>query len=258
MPDVPFPRPAHRIACLASVLVLAACSGAGDPPPPTAAATSSAAPSRPVLQCMPSAPVPLHLPIEEGLALDHDDLGTPAAAIDCALSLFGDAPLKTPLGFDLAYARVFRFHEEDGTLAPAAIPRANAQLFRLGDAGDADTWLLRLDTGVELEGSRYDVLFSTDRDSGELVDQLLVGARGLMYRRDYDIDGATAFAIREETGRAALAGPSYLARYEVRPDGRFAKLSSQVEPAAATLHGGDAQPPDGDPAPGQADGPRRP
>jgi len=194
------------------------------------AAASPAAANDSVLHCMPTALVSLRLPLGEGLALEHDEVETDARAVDCVLLLFGKGALKSPAAFDRAYGQVFAYHEEDGTLALPSIPRETVQLLRLGEAGDANTWLLRIDSGVELEGSRYDVLFSTGKADGELVDQLLVGAMGVLYRRDYDIDAADAFAIREDTGREASVGPGYRARYRVGADGRFVLVSGQVLP----------------------------
>lgn len=225
--------PFRASSCAIALVLLAACAR---PSPEDAAASDPAAPagpaaSLPTLRCMPTALVSLRLPIDEGFALEHEGERASAATVDCLLSLFGGDPLKSPVAFDRAYAPVFAFHEEDGTRTLASLPRDAMRLFRLGEAGKAHVWLLRVDTGLEMEGSRYDVVFSTDRDSGALVDQLLVGATGVMYRRDYDLDGADAFAIREDTGREDDAGPGYRARYRVEADGRFALVSGQVLPA---------------------------
>ncbi|WP_202842937.1 hypothetical protein [Luteimonas saliphila] len=181
---------------------------------------------------MPTALVSLRLPLDEGLALAHDQVPTSPAVVDCVFSLFGDRPLKSPAAFDRAYGRVFAYHEEDGTLALSALPRDRVQLFRLGATDDANVWLLRVDSGFEMDGVRHDVLFSTDRAGGALVDQLLVGAMGMLYRRDYDIDAVDAFAIREDTGRGEEAGPGYRARYRVEADGRYALVSSDVAKAS--------------------------
>lgn len=229
-------RRPHRASCLAlASVLLAACS---QPPPGTTAvpeeattATDSAS-ALPILRCMPTALVTLRLPIEEGFALEHEGGKANAATVDCLLSLFRGGALKSPLAFDRAYASVFAFHEEDGTRTLASLPRDAVRLFRLGEVGQANVWLLRVDTGQQMEGSRYDVVLSTGRDSGALIDQLLVGATGVMYRRDYDLGSAGSFAIREDTGREDDAGPGYRARYRVEPDGRFALVSGQVLPAA--------------------------
>ena len=195
-------------------------------------APASAAPAAdvPVLRCMPTALVTLELPLAEGLALPQDGDPANASTVDCLLAMFGNRPLKSPIAFDRAYAPVFAFHEEDGTRPLGSLPRDALQLFRIGDVGSASTWLLRTDNGMEMEGSRYDVLFTTERASGALIDQLLVGAMGVMYRRDYDIDAANAFALREDTGREDAAGPGYRARYRVQDDGHFALVSGQVLP----------------------------
>ncbi len=237
MDGSPLPPAPARHRCLRHAwplaLALASLAGCGQPAfdGDIAPVPAEPAASVPILRCMPTALVTLKLPLAEGFALEQAGEPANASTVDCLLSLFGHRPLKSPVAFDRAYARVFAFHEEDGTRALASLPRDALRLFRVGDTGSASTWLLRVDTGMEMEGSRYDVLFTTDRASGALVDQLLVGAMGVMYRRDYDIDAADAFAIREDTGREDTAGPGYRARYRVADDGRFALASGQVLPA---------------------------
>ncbi|MDH5832581.1 hypothetical protein [Luteimonas kalidii] len=215
------------LSLLASVALLAACSRP-DPPSPPVAEPTSAAETDPALQCLPNALVSLRLPLEEGLAVAHTQVPTRPEVVDCVFSLFGDGPLKSPAAFDRAYGRVFAYHEEDGTLALASLPRDRVQLFRLGATGGVSVWLLRVDSGFEFDDRHHDVLFSTERTSGALVDQLLVGARGIYYRRDYDIGAPDRFSIREDTGRAAETGPGYRARYRVGSDGRFALESGEV------------------------------
>ncbi len=221
---------------LPHALALALLAGCAQPPPPASDGDAASVPTAPAapapaLRCMPTALVTLKLPLSEGFALAQAGEPANASTVDCVLSLFGHRPLKSPVAFDRAYAPVFAFHEEDGTRTLASLPRDALRLFRVGDVGGASTWLLRVDTGMEMEGSRYDALFTTDRAGGALVDQLLVGAMGVMYRRDYDIDAADAFAIREDTGREDTAGPGYRARYRVMDDGRFALVSGQALPA---------------------------
>ncbi|HRN62501.1 MAG TPA: hypothetical protein PLF73_08575 [Luteimonas sp.] len=210
-----------------SLALLPGCKAptAADPDVPRPAA---AEPVETRLQCLPTALVSLPLPLAEGFAVVHADAGTTPAVAECVLSLFGKRALKSPAAFDRAYGRVFAYHEEDGSLAPATLPHSELQLFRLGDTDGANVWLLRIDTGSELEDAHYDVLLSTARADGALVDQLLVGVMGLLYRRDYDIAATDAFAIREETGNAREAGPGYRASYRIEADGRFALVSASV------------------------------
>lgn len=216
---------ATRLACLLTTCLLAACA---DPAPDDAAtvAPTPAAPS--TLSCMPGTLVTLQLPLPEGFALAHDDPGTSAAARRCVLSLFGTRTLKSPAAFDRAYGKVFAYHEEDGTLDLQALAPAQLQLFRVGATAASEVWLLRMDTGTMLEPAHRDVLFTTARADGTLVDHLLVGSMGLLYRRDYDIESADAFAIAEDTGRGAMLGPGYRARYRVEQDGRFSLVSGEV------------------------------
>lgn len=247
VPPAGLRRPAFHALAASIALAFAGCA---EPTPAGADASLEASPATtagPVLHCMPAALVSLRLPLSEGFALAHDGAETGERAVDCVLSQFGSGALKSPAAFDRAYGQVFAYHEEDGTLALPSIPRETVQLFRLGEAGDANTWLLRIDTGAGLEGSRYDVLFSTGKADGKLVDQLLVGAMGVLYRRDYDIDAADAFAIREDTGREASVGPGYRARYRVGPDGRFALVAGQVLPPSSSTPeaGHPSRPPSG-------------
>jgi len=235
-------RPQHR-PWPPAALALALLASCGGPAPAdrtiaVEAPSIEAAASTNALQCMPTALVTQQLPLEEGFSLPvvGDAAGT--AVVDCLLSLFGDRPLKSPMAFDRDYATVFAFHEEDGTRTLASMARDDMHLSRLGDTAGASVWLLRIDAGTEMEGSRHDVLFSVDRAHGTLVDQLLVGAMGLLYRRDYDIDAADAFSLREDTGRGDAAGPGYRARYRVQDDGRFARVSAQVLTAQRNDPGG--------------------
>lgn len=234
MPDAPPAGPGRRAALLVATtaVFIAGCSGPSPPAGPTTP-IETAPQADAALQCMPTALVSLRLPLDEGLALAHDQVPTSPAVVDCVFSLLGDRPLKSPAAFDRAYGRVFAYHEEDGTLALSALPRDRVQLFRLGATDDANVWLLRVDSGFEMDGVRHDVLFSTDRAGGALVDQLLVGAMGMLYRRDYDIGAVDTFAIREDTGRGDEAGPGYRARYRVEADGRYALVSSDVVPASS-------------------------
>jgi len=151
----------------------------------------------------------------------------------CVLSLFGTRTLKSPAAFDRAYGRVFAYHEEDGTLDLGGLSPTQLQLFRVGSTTAADVWLLRTDIGTMLESAHRDVLFTTGRVDGALVDQLLIGSMGILYRRDYDIETADTFAIGEDTGRGAEIGPGYRARYRIGEDGRYSRISAEVLPAPA-------------------------
>ncbi|WP_298575003.1 hypothetical protein [uncultured Luteimonas sp.] len=226
-------RPAvvARAACLLAACLLAACAD----PAPRATQDAEPAAATATLSCLPGTLVSLQLPLREGFAFTHAAPRGSDAVARCVLSLFGPRTLKSPLAFDRAYGRVFAYHEEGGTLDLHALEPGQLRLFRIGSSGAADVWLLRADIGTPFEPAHLDVLFSTRRGDGTLVDHLLVGAMGMLYRRDYDIETARAFAIHEETGRGAMAGPGYRARYRVQDDGRFVLVDSDVLPATAAL-----------------------
>lgn len=219
-------RPAAtRLACLLATCLLAACA---DQAPGDPAVSATATPTPPTLSCMPGALVSLQLPLREGFALAHDDPGTGASVGRCVLSLFGSRTLKSPAAFDRGYGRVFAYHEEDGTLDLRAVSPQQLQLFRVGSTMAADVWLLRMDVGTVLEPAHRDVLFTTGRVDGALVDHLLVGSMGILYRRDYDIASADAFAIVEDTGRGAEIGPGYRASYRVGDDGLYSLVAAEL------------------------------
>ncbi|MGY1409035.1 hypothetical protein ACW5EG_05605 [Luteimonas sp. A611] len=225
-------RPAAtRLACLLATCLLPACA---DRAPADSATSATTTPTPSTLSCMPGALVSLQLPLREGFALAHDDPGTGVAVGRCVLSLFGTRTLKSPAAFDRGYGRVFAYHEEDGTLDLRALSPTQLQLFRVGSTTAADVWLLRTDIGTILEPAHRDVLFTTGRVDGALVDHLLVGSMGILYRRDYDIETADAFAIIEDTGRGAEIGPGYRASYRIGDDGRYSLVSGEVIPVPGT------------------------
>ncbi len=230
MPGV-FRATARPAAALVAACLLLACGGGGDDAAPTTAAAADEVVPLPRLNCLPGALLALELPLREGLAYAHGGPRSGEAVGRCVLSLFGTRALKSPLAFDRAYGEVFAYHEEDGTLGLRGLAPAQLQLFRIGSTAAADVWLLRADTGTELEPGHHDVIFSSGRRDGALVDQLLVGARGMLYRRDYDIENVQAFSIQEQTGLGPEVGPGYRARYRVGDDGRFELVEGQVLPA---------------------------
>lgn len=225
-------RRATPAACLLAICLLGAC---GERTAPGAAATRDPAPAAATPGCMPGTLDALPLPLEEGYALARRPAQTGPAPARCVLALFGSRTLKSPLAFDRGYARVFGHHEEDGTASLAGIEPAQLQLYRVGATAGAAVWLLRADIGTELEPAHRDVLFSTDLDGAALLDHLLVGAGGLLYRRDYGIASPQAFTIDEESGRGPEPGPRYRARYRIGEDGRFGLVESDV--LAAGPHG---------------------
>jgi hypothetical protein len=222
---------ASVLAAALAASLIAGCSG-----PAPSAESAQAEPPTPApetLNCMPGALSSLQLPLREGYALAHSGPPTSPPAARCVLALFGTRVLKTPVAFDRAYGRVFAYHEEDGTLSLRGLQPSQLQLLRIGSTAEADVWLLRVDAGTELQPAHRDVLLSTARGDGALVDHLLVGSMGMLYRRDYDIEAVDAFAVQEDTGRGPEIGPGYRANYRIEADGRFVLASSQVLPRDA-------------------------
>jgi hypothetical protein len=216
-------------ACLLAICLLGACD---ERIAPGNATTPATAPAPATLGCLPGTLEALPLPLDEGFALALRPSQTGPAPARCVLALFGPRTLKSPLAFDRGYARVFGHHEEDGTASLAGLEPAQLQLYRIGATGAAAVWLVRADIGTELEPAHRDVLFTTDVDGTTLPDHLLVGAGGLLYRRDYGIASPREFTIDEESGRGPEPGPRYRARYRIGEDGRFGLVASEILPAA--------------------------
>lgn len=231
MPFVFRARPV-RPAAVAALCVLA-LSGCEPPRPAPAPAAPPRAALVPALSCMPGARAAIELPLEEGLGYEHPAEPAPATPADCVLALFGERTLNTPAALDPDYAQVQARHGEDAGLRLSRLPREGLQLLRVGATAQADVWLLRIDGGVAIPGQRHDLLFSTGRPDGHLVDQLLVGARGLFYRRDYDLEAVDAFSVREESGAVGEPGPGYRAGYRIDPSGRLRLEAAQVLPVGA-------------------------
>jgi hypothetical protein len=112
------------------------------------------------------------------------------------------------------------------------------QLRRLAGRGAQGVWWLRAESETAMEGARYDILFATDND-GALVDQIVVGAEGMMYQRDFDLNDPLHFRLREDTGREQNTGPRYRGEFAFDEGGHIKVVTSREEPPA----GGDADGP---------------
>ncbi len=196
------------LSSAAAAMLCAGCgSEAGTPP---VSATSC-------LTALPPAAMPL--PMAQG-TMQEPAAGTlDEAGRRCTDALF-DGVISAPLAFDPGYAPVQAFHGEDMALDYGALPKQRVRLWRVSATPAGGVWLLRVDTGAEMEGGRYDILFTADV-AGRPLDRLLVGADGVMYRRDYDLTGPAAFALREDTGREETSGPSYAAAFAIDAQGRI-------------------------------------
>lgn len=143
-----------------------------------------------------------------------------AATRDCLARTFGDTIIATPQAYDRGYARVQSQHGEFAELRWDDMPHARLQLLRLVQTGAYGLWLLRIDTGLAMEGARYDVLFSSGPQE-QLIDTLLVGVEGTRVRRDVDLRERGAFVLREHAGREGVDGVGYVGAFHVDEVGRF-------------------------------------
>lgn len=212
------PRP--LLALLLS-LALSACQPDS---PPTATAPAAAPTS--CLATLTS--TPLTTPSASLYAQDFAATPLDAAGLRCLANVWGDARFASPEAHDPNYARVQAAHGEDTDLRWATVAHGRVQLLRVAQGAAATTWLLRIDTGAALEGSRYDVLFTSDAQ-GKLTDQMLVGVEGVRYRRNVDLRSPTQFTILENAGREQQTGPDYNAAFRIDDSGRIS-----YDPAGVT------------------------
>lgn len=215
-----------RVALLLPLLLLAACQPATPPPAPPAPAPATAC-----FLGLPSGE--LKTPVSD---VNAQELSAPAldeAAQRCIGALLGEQPFATPLRFDAAYATVQQAHGEDASLYWSSTPRRQVQLLRISRSATASAWLLRIDTGLEMEGARYDLLLTVDAQ-GRLLDQLLAGADGVLYRRSLSLPSSSEFRLDEQGGREEQPGPRYHARFRVDDSGRIGLVpGAQAANAAA-------------------------
>ncbi len=209
--------PPRLTRVLSLPLLLAACNGAPPPGPlaPPSAATAAG-------NCLASLPVtPLTTPAASLYAQDFAATPLDAAGLRCIADVWGQTRFASPQRYDSAYAAIQAAHGEDVDLRWTNVDHERVQLLRVAQGAAATTWLLRIDTGLAMEGSRYDLIFTSDAH-GRLGDQLLVGVEGVMYRRDVDLRSPLQFTVMEVGGRETASGPDYRAAFRIDDDGHIA------------------------------------
>jgi hypothetical protein len=213
------------------VFVIAACSPA---PPP--AAPAPAAPASAPVSCLATLPATALLaPAASLYAQEFAAVPLDAAGLRCIASVWSDTRFASPEVHDSRYAAIQAAHGEDRDLRWSTVAHERVQLLRIAQGTVATTWLLRIDTGLALEGSRYDLIFTTDTH-GTLRDQMLVGVEGVRYRRNVDLRSPAQFTVLENTGRAHQSGPDYNAAFRIDDSGRFSHdangATAALDPAA--------------------------
>jgi hypothetical protein len=205
-----------RVLCvLPLLLVIAACSPPAAPP----AASVPAVPASAPVSCLSTLPVTaLAAPAASLYAQDFAATPLDAAGLRCIGSVWGDTRFASPAAHDSRYGARQAAHGEDQDLRWTTIAHERVQLLRIAQTSAATTWLLRIDTGLAMEGSRYDLIFTSDTH-GALRDQMLVGVAGVQYRRDVDLRSPAQFTVLENSGRAQQSGPDYNAAFRIDDSG---------------------------------------
>ncbi|WP_257387514.1 hypothetical protein [Tahibacter caeni] len=240
--------PSRLTRVLSLPLLLAACNGAAPPPNPAAPPAAANAHGN----CLASLPVtPLTTPAASLYAQDFAATPLDAAGLRCIAEVWGETRFASPERHDPAYAPIQAAHGEDGDLRWTNVAHERVQLLRIAQGAAAATWLLRIDTGLAMEGSRYDLIFTSDAH-GRLSDQMLVGVEGVMYRRNVDLRSPLQFTVLEVGGRETASGPDYRAAFRIDDDGRIASdpqgSTEALDPAAVNAAADPDQPADGDSA----------
>lgn len=208
--------PSRPLRALPLSLILAACQPGS--PPPTASPPAASAAATNCLTALPSSP--LTAPSASLYAQDFAAARLDAAGLRCIASVWGETRFASPEAYDPNYARVQAAHGEDTDLHWSSVTRERVQLLRVAQGAAATTWLLRIDSGRALEGSRYDLIFTSDAQ-GKLRDQMLVGVEGIRYRRNVDLRSPTQFTVLENAGREQQTGPDYNAAFRIDDSGRI-------------------------------------
>ncbi|MBL8299022.1 MAG: hypothetical protein JNN30_11850 [Rhodanobacteraceae bacterium] len=194
-------------------LALSACQPSPAPPIATAPATA-----RNCLTMLPSSP--LTSPAAALFTQDFAAAPLDAAGLRCLADVWGETRFASPEAYDPAYASVQAAHGEDTDLRWASIAHERVQLLHIADNAATTIWLLRIDSGLALEGSRYDLIFTSTAD-GQLRSQMLVGADGIRYSRSIDLRGPRQFTVHEIAGREQQTRPGYNAAFRIDDEGRI-------------------------------------
>lgn len=169
----------------------------------------------------------LPLPAMVSLNIDYRLYSVSNETHDCLGTVLGKDALKTPRTLDIKYKTVLSFHGEDTTLVYASIPHDSTFLFKLDSTERYTFFLLHEETGREMEGDHYDILF-TVTPAGKLIDNVIAGALGINYQREFSIAGPAQFEITETSGHEDISGPWYKGVFRVEKDGKFALTGSET------------------------------
>jgi hypothetical protein len=141
--------------------------------------------------------------------------------ITCLKNMFGNQRVHHPNEYDTSYNTVLDFHHTQvPDIFGDGIEREKSFLVKLNHTNEFDFFLFRTETGLEKEGSFYDVLFTVS-SKGELISHILAGAHEALYQREVIINGKNTFTIDEITGREENMGPTWKASFRISSAGVF-------------------------------------
>lgn len=221
-----------RLLCmLPALFAITAC---GPAPPPVA--TTPSEPASAPLNCLATLPATaLPAPAASLYAQEFAAVPLDATGLRCIASVWGDTRFASPEARDSRYAAIQTAHGEDKDLRWSTVAHERVQLLRVAQGTAATTWLLRIGTGRAREGSRYDLIFTSDTH-GTLRDQMLVGVEGGQYRRDADLRSPAQFTVFESSVRAHQIRPEYNAAFRIDDSGRISHdangPATALDPAA--------------------------
>lgn len=204
------------LRALPTLFAIAACS-----PAPLPVATAPAAPASAPASCLATLPATaLGAPAASLYAQEFAAAPLDATGLRCIASVWGNTRFASPEARDSRYAAIQAAHGEDKDLRWSSVAHGRVQLLRVAQGTAATTWLLRIDTGLAREGSRYDLIFTSDTQ-GTLRDQMLVGVEGVQYLRTTDLRSPAQFTVLETSGRARQGRPGYNAAFRIDDSGRI-------------------------------------
>ena len=154
------------------------------------------------------------------------DKPLPKAKVECLKTLFGSAPLKTPGNHDVIF-RKSQFHrnKEGMTLKFSAISTERKQsrsLLQLHELKSTEfkTYVLQ-QTGSDEDEFYYDIIFTLD-NSGNLIDNMIVGETAKEYTREFAFETNDTFAVKEGPSLEDPENPSgYYGRFHITTSGTF-------------------------------------